>query len=136
MVMCMSNYEEKILTMLRAARIRFEREKSFSDLRGGKFRYDFFIENYGGRKVIVEVQGEQHYEWVKHFHRSRIDFTHAQENDRRKISYALAKGYCIYVIPYWEIGTLRAANDIFQERYRAKDRWKNDDDWRAHKKQS
>jgi len=40
----------------------------------------------------------------------------------------------IYVIPYWEIENLRSAADVFQQKFRARDRWKNDDDWRAHQK--
>lgn len=130
----MSGYEMKVLQLLKSAGIRFEREKSFSDLRGGRFRYDFFVTSFRGRPVCIEVQGEQHYQMNGKFHKSRVDFTHGQENDRRKISYALSKGMDIYVIPYWEIENLRSAADVFQQKFQARDRWKNDDDWRVHQK--
>ena len=42
----MSKGEDKIIRLLRAANIKFEREKTFSDLRGGKFRYDFYLPFY------------------------------------------------------------------------------------------
>lgn len=51
----MSNYEAKVLQILKKYGIRFEREKSFSDLRGGRFRYDFYIPNIRGRQVVIEV---------------------------------------------------------------------------------
>lgn len=129
----MSSYEEKILKILKLYGVKFEREKSFSDLRGGKFRYDFYIPNYHGRRLVIEVQGEQHYVQNGKFHKSRIDFTHGQENDRRKISYALSNGMDIYVIPYWVVENLKSVDDIFCDTFMARDRWKNDYDWRAHK---
>lgn len=129
----MSNYEAKVLQILKKYGIRFEREKSFSDLRGGRFRYDFYIPNIRGRQVVIEVQGEQHYTQNGKFHKSRVDLTHGQENDRRKISYALSKDILIYIIPYWEIENLKTIHDVFNPKFIARDRWKNDDDWRAYK---
>ena len=49
-----------------------------------------------------------------------------QENDRRKNSYFLAKNIPLYRIPYWEVYNLKTADDIFQEKFRVKDRWHND----------
>ena len=39
-------YEEQIAKILRKEKINFEMEKTFSDLRGGRYRYDFYIKNY------------------------------------------------------------------------------------------
>ena len=39
----MSSYEEKIIAILKRGKIKFQREKTFSDLRKGKYRFDFFI---------------------------------------------------------------------------------------------
>ena len=128
----MSHYEEKIVTLLKRGKIKFEREKRFSDLRNGRFRFDFYVYAQGG-PVIVEVQGEQHYQFVSRFYKSRKDFMAARERDRRKISYCLANQIPIYIIPYWEIENLTCAADLFQERFRAKTRWKNDVDFQNFK---
>lgn len=49
-----------------------------------------------------------------------------QEHDRRKISYALANKIKIYIIPFWEIDKITSADQLFQEKYLARSRWKND----------
>lgn len=124
----MSQYEEKIVTLLKRDKIKFEREKKFNDLRQGRLRYDFYVYVHGG-PAIIEMNGEQHYQFVSRFYKSRKDFMAARERDRRKISYALAHQIPIYIIPYWEIENLTCAADLFQERFRAKTRWKNDVDF-------
>lgn len=128
----MSHYEEKIITLLKRGKIKFEREKRFSDLRNGHFRFDFYVYIQGG-PAVIEVQGEQHYQFVSRFYKSRKDFMAARERDRRKISYCLANQIPIYIIPYWEIKSLTCAADLFQERFRAKTRWKNDVDFQNFK---
>lgn len=45
----MSKLEEKVITLLKKGHIRFLREKTFPDLRKGRFRYDFEIYVDGGR---------------------------------------------------------------------------------------
>ena len=127
----MSHYEEKIVTLLKRDKIKFEREKKFNDLRQGRLRYDFYVYVHGD-PAIVEVNGEQHYQFVSRFYKSRKDFMAARERDRRKISYALAHRIPIYIIPYWEIEGLTCATDLFQEQFRAKTRWKNDVDFFNH----
>jgi hypothetical protein len=57
----MSKGENKIIDLLNAAHINFEREKTFSDLKHGLFRFDFYIYNLNGAPAIVEVDGEQHF---------------------------------------------------------------------------
>ena len=52
----MSHYEEKIVTLLKRDKIKFEREKKFNDLRQGRLRYDFYIYVHGG-PVLCEIQG-------------------------------------------------------------------------------
>lgn len=127
----MSHYEEKIVTLLKRDKIKFEREKKFNDLRQGRLRYDFYVYVHGG-PALCEIQGEQHYQFISRFYKSRKDFMAARERDRRKISYALAHRIPIYIIPYWEIEGLTCAADLFQERFRAKTRWKNDVDFSNH----
>lgn len=125
----MSKGENKIVDMLNAAGLRYEREKTFKDLKHGIFRFDFCVYVDGGR-AIIEYNGEQHYHFVKKFYKTPNEWRKMQENDRRKISYCLANNIPIYIIPYWEFDKLRTAKDLFDERFLATSRWKNDDDFR------
>ena len=125
----MSRYEEQVITLLQKGRYKFEREKHFSDLKHGLYRFDFYV--VGGRAIpcVIEVQGEGHYQYIDKFYHSRAEFEAAKERDRRKISYCLAHNIPIYVIPYWELDNLHTAADLFNPRFRAASRWKNDQDW-------
>ena len=129
----MSKSEEKIVTLLQKGGYIFEREKRFSDLKHGLYRFDFYV--VGGRPIpcCVEFQGQQHYQRVNKFHSSRAEFESAKERDRRKISYCLAHGIPLYIIPYWELDNLHTAADLFQPRFRATSRWKNDQDWQRRR---
>ena len=123
-----SSYEEKVISLLQKGKIKFEREKHFSDLRKGKYRFDFYVE--GDR--AIEVQGQQHYQFIPKFYRSRAEFEAAKERDRRKISYCLTHKIPLYIIPYWELENLSTAADLFQSRFLARTRWKNDLDWQHY----
>ena len=57
-----------------------------------------------------------------------------QEHDRRKISYALANDIKIYIIPYWELEKIATARQLFQDKYLARTRWKNDEDFEEYTK--
>ena len=126
----MSKGELIIENILKENGIFFQQEKSFEDLKGGKFRYDFFIPDYNGRKIVIEFNGEQHYKMVKVFQKKRKDFLSAQENDRKKISYALANGYEIYCVLYRDLGKLYKLSDVLNPMYKAADRWHNDIEYR------
>lgn len=129
----MSNYEEKVINLLQKDKYKFEREKRFSDLKHGLYRFDFYV--YGGRAIscVLEIQGQQHYEFIPKFYRSRAEFEGAKERDRRKISYCLANNLPIYIIPYWELENMSSAAELFDNRFRATNRWKNDLDWQQYK---
>lgn len=122
-----SSYEEKVISLLKKGKLKFEREKRFTDLKKGKYRFDFFV---GGR--AIEVQGQQHYQFIPKFYRTRAEFESAKERDRRKISYCLAHKIPLYIIPYWELDKLSSAADLFQSRFLARTRWKNDLDWQHY----
>ena len=118
----MSSYENQIINILKKNKIKFCREKTFSDLKHGLFRFDFYIPNLQGAPVIVEVDGEQHFKPIY----GRQSFLKGQEHDRRKNSYCLANNIPLYRIPYWEIKNLRTADDIFKDEFLVKTRWHND----------
>ena len=119
----MSKGEDKIIRLLRASNIKFEREKTFADLRGGKFRYDFYLPLYN---ILIEVDGEQHFKQVKVFLMICSDFLKQQENDRRKNSYALANNIPLIRIPYWELDNLNNFSDLFQKKFLVVSKWHND----------
>lgn len=118
----MSKYEEQVMLILKQSKIKFFREKTFSDLKRGLFRFDFYIPNLQGAPAIVEVDGEQHFKPIY----GRQAFLKGQEHDRRKNSYCLANNIPLYRIPYWEIKNLTKAEDIFKEKFLVKSRWHND----------
>lgn len=125
-----SSLELHVLHLLQRSHINFLREKSFSDLKYGYYRFDFYLPTLN---ALIEVQGAQHYEYSKFFHKKRSDFTKAQERDRRKISYALSHKIPLYCIPFWEIENLHDARDLFNPRFLARSKFHNDEVWRAHK---
>ena len=116
----MSKSEDKIIRILRATNIKFEREKTFQDLHKGMYRYDFYLPE---QNILCECDGIQHMKFSKKFHKSRQDFLKAQERDRRKNSYALAHKIPLYRIPYWEIDNINSFNDIIQDKFLVKSMW-------------
>lgn len=118
----MSSYESQIINILKSEKIKFQREKTFSDLKHGLFRFDFYIPDLQGAPVIIEVDGEQHFKSIY----GRQAFLKGQEHDRRKNSYCLANNIPLYRIPYWEIKNLKTVDDIFKDEFLVKTRWHND----------
>ena len=119
----MSRPEEKIASILSQAHIKFEREKTFSELKRGLFRFDFYIPSLN---IIIEYDGEQHMKQIKRFHKTRQEFLHAQESDRRKNSYCLAKNIKLYRIPYFKLNQINSFQDIIKDEFLVKDKWHND----------
>ena len=115
-----SSLEEHIISVLKKEKIKFQREKTYPDLKSGYYRFDFWIPSLN---FLIEVDGEQHMKFSKKFHKSRQDFLKAQERDRRKNSYALAHKIPLYRIPYWEISNIHSFQDIIQNKFLVKDKW-------------
>lgn len=118
----MSKYENKVMELLKMNKISFYREKTFKDLKKGLYRFDFFLPNYNGLKIIIEVDGEQHFKPIY----GRQAFLKGQEHDRQKNSYCLANNIPLYRVPYWEIYNLRSVSDIFTKEHLVKNKWHND----------
>lgn len=118
-----SKYEEHFIHILRAANIKFIREKTFKDLKGGKFRFDFYLPSLN---LLIEIDGEQHFKQVSKFQKTRMEFLRQQEHDRQKNSYCLANNISLYRIPYWEIKNIKSFSDIIQLKFRVLSRWHND----------
>lgn len=126
-----SKGEETIILLLKEAKISFEREKTFPDMKkhGNHLRFDFYLPD---KKIALEFNGIAHYQQNNFFHKTFQDFQKRQEYDRYKIGYCLSHGITIYCIPYWELNNLSTAEDLFQSKFLAKTRWKNDQDWQRY----
>ena len=122
----MSSYELYILKVLQRSSAVFEREKTFEDLRNGKYRFDFYLPNWRGRDVLIEIDGEQHFQQVRHFQKTRTDFKKTQEHDRRKNAYALAHDYLLIRIPYWRVNEIISVDDMFNPDFIVKSKFHND----------
>lgn len=128
----MSSFEKKVYDLLIEGRFYIEREKIFKDCYNGLYRYDFYLPEINS---LIEVNGEQHYAYTKRFYKNKTEFSRAQERDRRKISYALARGMKLYCIPYWEIGSLSSPEDLFAQKFLAQSKFHNDDVFRTKKRE-
>lgn len=58
---------------------------------------DFYIPD---RQTIIEVHGRQHYEFVSHFHGSRMGFLQSKKNDGRKREWCELNNIKLIVLPY------------------------------------
>lgn len=114
-----SSYEEKVIQLLKQSGIKFQREKTFSDLKRGSFRYDFYLPS---RQCIIEVDGQYHWKPI----RGRSALLKQQEHDRIKNSYCLAHNIPLYRIPYWEMDKISCSFDLFKNQYRVSSKWHND----------
>jgi len=122
-LMAGSSGEQKIVEILNKGKIIFEREKTFSDLKGFgtvKLRYDFYLPDYNGKEVLIEFQGIEHYKRTAYFQKEEADFKRRQIYDEKKISYSLANKISLYCIPYWVQNDLNEVNDLFREDFLAK----------------
>ena len=127
----MSKIEDKFANIFLSAGIRFIREKTFSDLRNGYLRYDFYLPDLN---VLVEVDSMLHFKRIPKFHTTQHDFVHAQENDRLKNSYALSHKINLYRVPEWCFQEVNNIQDIFNSKFLVKSKWHNDQIYRQYLK--
>lgn len=123
----MSKGEEKISSLLKSARVSYEKEYSFSDLKykNTLLRFDFAILS-GGRPIkLIEYDGEQHFHYIKKFG-SYSDFKHMQENDRRKNAYCLRNGIPLIRVPYWDLDKITYEGIFNTDMYLVKSKYHND----------
>jgi len=70
----MSKIEDKFAQILISSNIRFEREKTFPNLKNGFLRYDFYLPDLN---ILIEVDSMLHFKRIPKFHPTMHDFTHA-----------------------------------------------------------
>ena len=127
----MSKVEDKFAQIFISANIPYVREKTFSELKNGILRYDFYLPTFN---ILIEIDSMLHFKPIPKFHKSKTDFTHAQQNDRLKNSFALSHNIKLYRIPEWEFQNIKTFADILQQKFLVKDKWHNDRIYREYLK--
>ena len=83
-----------------------EEEKCFPDCVSPKLRplrFDATVSFMEGRRLLVEFDGIQHFEYVPHFHRSPEDMGRQRIHDAIKTKFALENGWVLLRIAYTDI---------------------------------
>lgn len=98
-----SRGEEKIKEILIRNNIEFEQQKTFSDLiNKGHLFFDFYLPE---NNIVIEYQGEQHYESQPFF--GGIEYLHTlQENDQFKRDYCKSHQLVLIEICYKDFNKL------------------------------
>lgn len=120
-----SQYEHQVIDILKKHGVPFVREKTFTNLKKGKYRFDFFI-HYKGRDILLEVDSELHYSFIKFFHKTKNGFERTKGRDRQKNKFALASQIALYRIPYYEMETIKTVEDLLDFRYLVRSEYHND----------
>ena len=104
----------------------FKQEYSFPQLKsykGAPLRFDFAVFNGSKPAALIEWQGEQHYHYVEHFTKNKINWKYARERDLQKARFALLNGIPLYCIPYSDYDKIHTSKDIFSDMYLIKNKW-------------
>ena len=96
--------EYQIEQILIQNNIKYEKQKSFEDLRGATnnaiLRYDFYLPEYNR---LIEFDGEQHFYSVKGYWNGAFSNLEIQkERDNKKNIYAKNHNISLVRIPYWK----------------------------------
>lgn len=62
-----------------------------------KVYLDFFIPS---KKIVLEVNGEQHYTFNSFMHRNKLDFLKKQQKDREKQEWCKINGFKFIELPF------------------------------------
>lgn len=125
----MSKGEDKITKLLNFARVSYSREITVPRLTGKKgapLRFDFGI--YQNKKLIllIEFDGEQHFQYSSHFNKSKSDFLYRCGCDRKKNEWALKNNVPLYRVPFWELDNINTFSDLLQNKFKVTSIYHND----------
>lgn len=56
-----------------------------------------------GEKILIEIQGDQHYKFIEYFHGTKENFEYQQYKDKYKKEFAENLGYTMIYLSYPEI---------------------------------
>lgn len=71
----------------------------YVNFKGTRLFFDFYIKELA---VYIEVDGKQHFEFVKHFHGDRETFLKQKHRDNLKIQYVQENNKCLIRFNYDE----------------------------------
>lgn len=104
--------ERHIKIYLDKYNIPYIEQKKFPDCVYKKeLPFDFYLPK---QKVLIEYQGEQHYEFNKHFHKTKEMFEERKLKDRIKKEYAINKGYTL-LEPTYKLDTQDKITDYLDK---------------------
>ena len=95
-----SHLEEMASKIMERKKLLFEIERAFAGLispKGLPYRYDFCLKH---PKVLIECDGEQHFENRNYYYKNEEEFTYRIESDNIKNAYALENGIPLLRIPH------------------------------------
>lgn len=103
-----SSGEAVVDQYLRELKVKYYREnktiKCINPETGASLPYDFEMRD---KKIIIEVNGNQHYKFSKGFHRNEEGFEYQKQKDDFKRVHALLLGYTVIDLTYDDIQTDR-----------------------------
>ena len=67
--------------------------------KGQQLFFDYYLKDY---RILFEIQGRQHSEYVKHFHRDKRGFIKSKKRDNLKIAYCDENNLTLITINYDE----------------------------------
>lgn len=99
-----SKGEREIRLCLNKFGVTFFKEKRFDGCKDiNTLPFDFYVPDYN---LLIEYQGEQHYENRKKFG-SKNNLQTVQKHDKIKKEFALNNGFNFLEIPYWDFKNIR-----------------------------
>lgn len=75
------------------------KKEHYVNYKGNRLFFDFYVKELS---LLIECQGQQHYEFNKHFHGDREVFLRAKDRDNLKIEYAEENRMAFMPIKYDE----------------------------------
>ena len=94
-----SKGEDKIKELLIKWNVNYIYNKRFNTCKNKRsLPFDFYLKDYN---LLIEFQGEQHYNKVKYFG-GECKFKQLQQHDKIKKQWTKSNGYNFLIIPYWE----------------------------------
>lgn len=98
-----SNGERAIRQILKELNVPFTPQYTLPT--SPRRRYDYYFE-FNNRRFIVEYDGEQHFSFVRKYHKKKATFIESQIIDRIKTYYAWNSGITIIRIDYTQLNTI------------------------------
>lgn len=95
-----SSYERKCEDLLNNLNIYFKPQHYISE-NTNRYFFDFAI-FYKNREAYIEIDGAQHFRFIRHWHKNEAGFQLQKERDTRKNNYCAKNSIPLLRIPYYE----------------------------------